>query len=232
MIQIKVIGNIKYFKDQYDQAEWWKFATLSIIGSFGPKYHVLPYNFIYDEDNTSLNWFDLKQMADKIRGCDVNQLFDILQEYEIRYPATKRHTYQEIGLIKALINILIWLEGDLIGINRSSVIANLYNEFIIDFSPRKSIQEDIYFVPREIADDDANKQNWQILSLLNLVCQLEISWPDGAQIVSYFLPFYKIGVTRMDFMQVNPNQGNEAFELYRKLLNYRDTKLNNFINKK
>lgn len=231
-MQIKVTGNTEYFRDHINETNRWRVSSFSIIGPFGRNYHAFPYHFFYDQFQAALNWFDLRKLADSIRGCDFNEILPILTSFGINYPNRTISTYQESGLIKAIFNILVWLESDLIEMDKEAIKKDVFNEFILDYSSKKVTQEDIYFVPREISGDQSNEEFFKIMLLLNLICSFEITYADGGMLRSFFLPFSKIGVNHLDFTSLSPMDGPRAFLLYRQLLGYRDTKIRNTINKK
>lgn len=231
-MELVVSGNINYFVNQPNSIDADNFVSFKVAGDFGTNYHISPYQLFYNNIVIgNLNWYDLTTLANKIRGCDYEDTFSILGEFNIVYTRTRAKTFQEIGLIKALFNILIWIEHDLKTLIISSLEKNIFDEFVLDYTGKRGNQQDIFFIPKRIKEDVSTQKSLNILEKLNLLCKVEINNFDVTPISNYFIPFYKPGVNIEEFIAFDKEHGEQAYKFFRSLLQYRENRIKKFVGK-
>ena len=176
------------------------------------------------------NGVTFTKLASEVRGCEFNNLIEVFSVNNsnkdfITY--LQNITVEEIGLIKSIFNIYIWLEISLIKGHELDIENMIYDEFIIDYTGRPGKQKDIYFLSKNIVPETHPFIIKKLVNL-NLLCKLEVTYGLGSH-TTYFIPFSKPGIPMGDFASENDKSGEVTYKFWKKILHEREHRIRRFI---
>jgi hypothetical protein len=154
----------------------------------------------------------LFKLANKIRGCEFNEIKSIMEDAQVESNFTYSIIEQEV--IKAFFNSFLWLEFCLIESEDVDITLQMYDEFIIDLNGRPERQRDIYFPPFDYFQ--AHSSQLESLYLSAKIGKIEVR--TSSLHINYFIPFNK------EFFRPNFNDPT-----LRELAQYRQVRINDFM---
>ncbi len=180
--------------------------------------------------------------AQNIRGVEFRQVGEILaaQTGDRNYTTISN---QEVGLVKALFNLYLWLEFAIIAANfdpinnpanvfvpntKPLVIEDyLFDEFVLDYTGKAGTQKDIYLLPQNFLTSEENKLIVQLMNL-NLISRVTLV-VNHLQKENYFVSLLKPG-RNPDYYKSNIDPtGNLTIALWNKILYARDKRIKKFV---
>lgn len=179
------------------------------------------------------NGSDFFQFGQRIKGASITSICSALSDFKVTdnpqlLVEFSRKSFTEINLFKAVFLIYSWVEiayTDAYAVNLSSKI---YNEFIIDFNSNVGPQEDIYFIKRELINDNNTSLLGRLIEI-NLLASAKFIGGGLGQYQAYFLPLEKPGVLRENFRHEKDPSGEKTYSLWKKILKDRDDKISNWF---
>ncbi|MBV8328003.1 hypothetical protein [Chryseobacterium sp.] len=134
--------------------------------------------------------------------------------------------------IKSLFLLLNWLSFPLLNQWNEdlSIYEIFFDEFVVDWTNRPEPQKDIYLIKKEYINDE-NIEMLKHLEKINLLCEISIFPYKNQEIVSYFIPINKLGISKelFEFKDYNGNNKN-SYSFWKKILQDRDFRISQRLN--
>jgi len=222
MTQIEIIGNGESY--QMSRRIEWQEIFLNGDFNFGAKTKI---NFQYQENCFRFeNRHELFKFSEEIRGFGLDRLILWCGQYGfdnqfVRDLAAKNSI--EIGFLKSIFLVYHWIELPLTDPKELKLENQIFYEFVVDWTNVPVPQQDIYFIPKELIKEE-NMLIISKLMTLNLLIKMEIK-SDKVDLLSYFIPLVKPGVSKEYFRLNSDDTSYEAYTFWDEILKRRHKRL-------
>ncbi|HTD42333.1 MAG TPA: hypothetical protein VK671_17000 [Mucilaginibacter sp.] len=183
----------------------------------------------------ALNGTQFYELCNNLRSCHYEDIDNVLKKRNIDFKLEKA-TNEELDLIKAIVNIFIWLEyylveGDISPdtknlMNNNEFLPKMYNDFVTDGAIYNDKLKDIYFLDQKHQFGDNAHEQLDKLVKLKLLSKTTLT-VRNEKYKNYFMPFSK----PKDY-KVIIGKDLQLLSIYNQILVDRNIALNNFYNKR
>jgi hypothetical protein len=229
MEEIKIKGNCKSFQI-HNKIEYIEVKLSGIFSSLKDFSALLDYGNYHLQFSNKQNFYTF---ADKVKGASLERLILLSQELQLDPNFIYNlNTKGEIGisLFKSILLIYNWIEVALTDPSEINIENIIYNQFITDYTGKMESQKDIYFISSKYLSSVYGSSIQRLIDLNLLVSATFCTKKDNYQ--TYFIPLIKPGVSRTFFKTDFDKSGNKTYDLWKNILNERDSRIKYWLNYK